>query len=146
MTMKLKWLAIAFSLGLTSALTTSTIVHAEESKETEFFCGSWRDIPSTIAQTPRGSFVLVQWATDWVASSAVDESLSPQSRCETVSENFQQAYDEGTLEYITVGFENDQDIICVAKTDGGACESQLFTLKPGSDPNESLGRLMRPQQ
>ena len=141
--MKFKWLAIALSLGFVVALKVTTPINAQESEETEFVCGSWRDIPSTIARTPRGDFVLIQWATDWVENSSQDSNLDPQSRCETVSQNFQKAYDEETLQYITTGFENNQNIICVAKSEQGVCESQLFTLKPGSDPDESLAQLMR---
>lgn len=141
--MKLNCLAIALSIGFVGAFESIVTVNAQDTPTTKFVCGSWRDTPATVAQTPRGNVLVILWATDWVKSSADEPSLNPQSRCETISKNFQQAYDEGTLQYITTGFENGQNTICVAESYKGGCARHLFTLKPGSDPRESLNQIIR---
>lgn len=138
--MKLPYLASIAAFSFANLWTQTSSVNAGE---IDFACGSWRDKPVTVAQTPNRNVILIEWATDWVQNSSDDPSLSPQSRCETVSDNFQQAYDSGQLEYITTGFKDGQSIICVAEYYEGPCESQLFTLKPGSDPKQSLNQLMK---
>ncbi len=115
-------------------------INPAKAQSTQFTCGAWRDIPMTVAQTPNGNVPVVYWVSDWVNDPSSD--LTPQSRCQTVSDNFQQAYDRGELEYITTGIKNGQNIVCVAQQQNGPCVSQLFTLKPDSDPNESLKQLM----
>ena len=135
--MKIKYLAAILPFSLTGLFTGIDSVNAQTTK---FVCGSWRDIPTTVAQTSQGNVPIIFWVSDWVNDPS--SNLTPQNRCETVSQNFQQAYDRGELKYITTGKKNDQDIVCVAKSDGGVCESQLFTLKPGSNPTESLKQLM----
>jgi len=37
---------------------------------------------------------------------------------------------------------NNQQVICIANSEGGNCSGLLFTLKPGSDPNQVLKSLM----
>lgn len=138
--MKPKWLTLAWFGSCASLLALVNSVNARETQETKFVCGAWRDTPMTVAQTPRGDVPVIYWVSDWVNDS--DSDLSPQNRCEIVSENFQQAYDRGELRYLTVGKKNNADIVCVAEYDGGPCQSQLFTLKPGSDPEDSLLQLM----
>lgn len=138
--MKPKYLASALSLSFASILATIASVNGQETQKTKFLCGSWRDIPMTVAQTPRGNIPIVYWVSDWVNDPSSD--LTPQRRCEIVSQNFQEAYDRGELQYITTGVKNGQNIVCVAEEKDGPCVSQLFTLKPGSDPNASVKQLM----
>ena len=64
--MKSIWLAIALSFGFVGIFAETIPVRAQETAETEFVCGAWRDTPSTVARTPKGDFVIIQWATDWV--------------------------------------------------------------------------------
>ncbi|MCC0178778.1 COP23 domain-containing protein [Waterburya agarophytonicola K14] len=138
--MKSQWLASLISASLVSLLSGVNLAESQETQETKFICGAWRETPMTVAQTPRGNIPIVYWVSDWVNDSSSD--LTPQRRCETVSENFQQAYDRGELQYITTGVKNGQNIVCVAQEENGPCVSQLFTLKPGSDPTESVKQLM----
>ena len=138
--MKPKYLASVLSLSFASILSAFGSVNAQETQKTQFLCGSWRDIPMTVAQTPRGNIPIVYWVSDWINDPNSD--LTPQRRCEIVSKNFQKAYDRGELQYITTGFKNGQDIVCVAEEQNGPCVSQLFTLKPGSDPEASIKQLM----
>ena len=137
MTIKLQSLASILSFSFASLLVGTNPVKAQG---IQFLCGSWRDIPMTVAQTPRGNIPVVYWVSDWVNDPS--SNLTPQKRCEIVSDNFQQAFDRGELQYITTGNKNGQNIVCVAQYDDGPCQSQLFTLKPGSDPTASLLQLM----
>ncbi|MGF1539953.1 MAG: COP23 domain-containing protein [Pleurocapsa sp.] len=138
--MNLKWFASTLSVSLASLLSAINSVNPQEIQQTKFLCGSWRDIPMTVAQTPHGNIPIIYWVSDWV--NHPNSNLTPQSRCKIVSDNFQQAYNRGELQYITTGVKNEQNIVCVAQYENGPCVSQLFTLKPGSDPAESVRQLM----
>ena len=59
-----------------------------------------------------------------------------------MSDKFQQYYATGELNYLTTGRVNYQNVVCVAKARLGACNGVLFTLKPGSNPGQTLQRLM----
>ena len=76
--MKPKYLASALSLSFASILATIASVNAQETQKTKFLCGSWRDIPMTVAQTPRGNIPIVYWVSDWVNDPSSD--LTPQRR------------------------------------------------------------------
>ncbi len=138
--MNFKWLTSSVFIGLASLFIRIDLSVAQENSTTQFFCGAWRDTPMTIARTPRGDVPVIYWVTDWVENP--NSGLTPQRRCEIVSDNFQRAYDGGELKYLTVGRKNNENIVCVAEYDGGPCSSQLFTLKPGSNPQASLLQLM----
>ncbi len=43
---------------------------------------------------------------------------------------------------MTTGRMNRQNVVCVAERENGPCSGLLFTLKPGSDPNETLEKLL----
>ena len=113
--MKIKYLAAILPLSFVSlAIVESKPVTAQE---IQFACGSWRDIPATVAQTPQGNIPIIYWVSDWVNDPS--SNLTPQNRCEVVSQNFQEAADRGELKYITTGKKNGQDIVCVAEIDKG---------------------------
>ncbi|CCQ55903.1 MAG: COP23 domain-containing protein [Crocosphaera sp.] len=59
---------------------------------------------------------------------------TPQKRCEEVSSRFQEAYDNGSLQYIGNGWENNQPVICTAREKGDDCVTTLMTLRPKDDP------------
>lgn len=131
--MRLKLLASAALIG------SSTIVginQPAEAQGTNFICASWRGVPTTIAQTTTGDIPVIRWV-----SNTFDE-YDPITRCRIVSGEFQQAYNKGTLNYLTTGRKNGQNIVCVAQYEGGACDQQLFTLKTDSNPGQILVRLM----
>lgn len=104
----------------------------------KFFCGSWEGVPTTLASTKKGSVPVIRWVSDAFSGSGFD----PQTRCEIVSQKFQESHEAGTLKYLTTGRKNGQNIVCVAKEEKGACSGQLFTLKPGSNPGQTLQQLM----
>jgi hypothetical protein len=121
---------LSISVG---GMVASTNVHAEPQK---FFCGDSGGVPTTMASTSRGPIPVIRWV-----SNLGDGEYSPRARCQSVSERFQRYYDSGQLNYLTTGTENGTDIICVTAAPGGNCAGTLFTLKPGSNPNQTLKQL-----
>jgi Circadian oscillating protein COP23 len=113
-------------LGMTS-------VRAAEQK---FFCGQSSGVPTTMAMTSRGAVPVIRWV-----SSLGDGQYSPEARCQAVSERFQQYHEAGHLNYLTTGMENGHAVICVTDSQGGDCAGTLFTLKPGSNPDQTLQHL-----
>jgi len=96
---------------------------------TSFFCtNDLKGIPTTYAQTPRGRVSIIKWVSEYFKNSGYD----PQQRCQEVSSQFQKLYNEGKLNYLSVGRKNNQSIICGLSASNSACE-QLFTLKPGEN-------------
>lgn len=107
-------------------------------KATNFVCGSWQGTPATLAQTANGNVPVILWKSDYFTGSGYD----PQTRCQIISEKFQQYYSDGRLKYLTTGRENGMNVICAAKSNNGGCNGTLFTLKPGSDPGKTLQDLL----
>ena len=46
------------------------------------------------------------------------------------------------LNFITTGRMNGLPVICVAKTNGGACAGLLYTLKPGQNATATLKKVL----
>jgi hypothetical protein len=84
---------------------------------------STRRLPTTYAWTQRGKIALVRWKTEQFPG------YPPQKRCEEVSPRFQEAYESGTLSFITNGMMNRQPVICTTRQYGGGCETLLMTLR-----------------
>ncbi|MBR8826403.1 MAG: COP23 domain-containing protein [Gomphosphaeria aponina SAG 52.96 = DSM 107014] len=126
------------ALTLASAFIASKPAEAQLQSGTKFVCGYWQGVPATIAQTPTANVPVIRW----VSNHFEDSGYTPQTRCEIVSNKFQEYYNNGTLNYLTTGIKNGYDIVCAAQYDGGSCVGQLFTLKPGSNPNQTLQDLM----
>ncbi|MDF5726869.1 MAG: COP23 domain-containing protein [Rhizonema sp. PD38] len=93
-------------------------------------------IPSTIAKTPQGEIAVIRWK-----SSFGEPEYTPQKRCAEVSNRFQQYQDNGTINYITTGIMNNQSVVCISSTAGGACTGLLFTLKPNENPSHVIQQL-----
>jgi hypothetical protein len=55
--------------------------------------------------------------------------IMPQQACEEISPRFQQAYDNGTLNFVTNGTMNGQPVICTTSGYGGTCRTLLMTLR-----------------
>jgi len=98
--------------------------------------------PTTYAWRPEGKKALVRWEKD------VFEAMGypPMTRCQQVSPRFQEAYDRGTLNYMTNGTwkdknGKDQPVICAAKVLKGDCETLLFTLRHKDDSEKILAQL-----
>lgn len=136
--MKLRSLILALTtsvITLSSAFIPSNFVSAGTTK---FVCGTWEGVPSTIAKTAKGDVPLIRWVSDHFNSAGFDS----QKRCQIVSKKFQQYYNDGSLKYLTTGRKNGNNIVCVAPSENAPCKGQLFTLKPGSNPGETLKQLM----
>ncbi|MDJ0578704.1 COP23 domain-containing protein [Crocosphaera sp.] len=111
----------------------------QNSDQGEFVCKEGydkrtnQDQPTTYFWTPEGKRGVIRWVKAWGNS----EQWTPQTRCETVSKKFQEAYKNGSLQkYITHGVENNQPVVCTAYEKGGKCVTTLMTLRPEDDPIE----------
>lgn len=95
-----------------------------------FFCGqSSHRTPTTFVSTPTGNIPLIRWVSHYFAGSGYD----PQTRCEEVSQRFNQFYRQGQLNYITTGIVNQLPVVCISSEIGGPCTGVLLTLKPRED-------------
>ena len=110
---------------------------AAQPSDAKFSCGTSQGVPATVVQTSRGNIAVIRWVSD-----AFGEKYTPEYRCRVVSAKFQQYQKDGQLNYMTTGIANGQSVVCVASSKGGPCGGVLFTLKPGSDPQSTLTRLM----
>lgn len=109
-----------------------------DEKTFSFQCQNIDGVPTTVANTSRGTVAIINWVSDYFSYSGYD----PQTRCELVSSRFQRYYDDEQLGYLTTGRMNRQPIVCVASQEGGECQGLLFTLKPTSNPSEALQTLL----
>jgi len=113
--------------------------------ELEFRCLKGYDykldkrVPSTYAWTKRGKLAVVRWVTDHFERAGYDHWR----RCYEVSDRFQKAYKNGSLEYLTNGTINGQKVICTARSAAGGCEDLSITLRPGDNELEILASLER---
>ena len=103
-----------------------------------FYCSTDSGTPTTIYQNSQGT--AEPWIK-WVSEHFSEAKWTPLARCETVSERLEQYRQAGKLKYVTLGMENDQQIICVASRDNGPCEGIVYTLKPGQDGIAALNNL-----
>lgn len=133
-------------LGLIAPLPFVSSAQAETQSSDRFFCGTSRDsatgkdIPVTIARTPRGNVSMILWKSTFFATSLND--FTPQSRCQEVSRRFQSFYRSGTLSFLTTGKINGQNVICAAAEYGSPCKGLLLTLEPNDDPQKVLKDLL----
>jgi hypothetical protein len=106
---------------------------------TVFFCGKWQGTPATLAMTAKGTLVpIIRWQSGYFNHSG----YTPQKRCDIVSRKFQSYYQNGKLKFLNTGRVNKQNVVCVTDRNEGPCDGVLFTLKPESDPNQTLLRLL----
>ena len=137
----LRTLITASAIALATTTTVASIPNPVQS--TGFFCGKSGGQPATIATRAEGNLPIIKW----VSNSFSDSGFDAQRRCEQVSERFQQYHKTGKLKYLTTGIINRQAVICVATSRGGDCARELpnngllFTVKPGTDPRDTLKRL-----
>jgi Circadian oscillating protein COP23 len=143
--MKKRLLAQAF-LGSTVAVVASlaSVSPSQAQGQTNFVCSRSGGVPATVAQTPYGNVTIIKWVSGYFTEAGFD----PQTRCQKVSERFQRYHESGKMDYLTTGWINRQSVVCVANSRGGNCASDLaeegllFTLKPSSDPGDTLRNLL----
>lgn len=134
--------------GLTSVLSLSAVTLATTllsnkpafSQQATFACGTNEGSPATIVQTSEhGDVTIITWNSGFFEGSGFDN----QTRCDMVSKKFQDFHNQGSLKYFTAGSANKQPIICAVQSMNSPCnsDSQLFTLKPESNAEETLQKL-----
>jgi len=104
-----------------------------------FYCDNSNGIPQTRYKSRAGGTeVWINWSSDHFADAGYD-SLR---RCQIVSDRLENFRRNRQLNYISVGWQNGQKIICSA-TAAGQCVGLIYTLKPGQDANQTLEQFMR---
>lgn len=131
---------------LNSVLTTSVLIvtaafilpKSARTQGTTFFCDLSNGVPTTMARNDRRQAPLIRWVSNFGSQAG----YTAQQRCLEVSNRFQEYYNAGKLKFLTTGRINGQNVVCVADRIGGACAGLLFTLKPTSNPGETLQNLL----
>jgi Circadian oscillating protein COP23 len=140
----MNWKLIATVLTTSAIATTAAIASMPEASANsgvKFVCGESYDAssgqryPTTFAWNTRGKIPLVRWKTPW------GTGITPQQRCAAVSPRFQEAYNNGTLKYITNSTKNGQPVICTTSQHGGPCQTVLMTLRSGDNSLQILSQL-----
>lgn len=135
----LKYSLKASAIATVSSLATfSSWNIAQAQTQKGFECNIDSGVPTTIYQNSQGTKEpWIQWVSDHFAGA----NWTPLSRCKAVSMRLEEYRRQGKLKYVTLGVENDQQVICVASYDNGPCEGTVYTLKPGQDGVAALNNL-----
>jgi Circadian oscillating protein COP23 len=132
-------IAVSTGLAISGIGFNSELVKAQE--QVKFVCAPSFDqqtnqkLPTTFAWTSRGKIAVVRWETN------AFKNYSPETRCQQVSPRFQEAYDNGGINFLTNGQINQQPVICTARESGAECATLLMTLRPEDNPVTVLTQL-----
>lgn len=135
---------ISYKFSLTALAIATTItalgsVNPATAQTTRGFkCDIDSSIPTTMYHDSKG--IKEPWIK-WISEHFSDSNWTPMSRCEAVSERLEEYRLDGKLKYVTLGMENNQQIICVASYDNGPCEGIVYTLRPEQDGIAALNNL-----
>lgn len=116
----------------------ATQLSAQE-KNARIYCGSHYDeeanvtSPATVHKENDVKAILIIWTEE--------KFPNPQERCEELSPRLQDAYNDGTLKYITNGTMDGEPVICSQKEFDGGCEALLLKLKPEDNALQILNHL-----
>ncbi|MBE9008721.1 hypothetical protein IQ250_00635 [Pseudanabaenaceae cyanobacterium LEGE 13415] len=109
-----------------------------------FACVSKNGTPTTIAKLNEREMGVILWDSTLFA----DRGFDPQTRCNLVSQRFEEYSKANQLSYLTTGTINRHPVVCVTSQADGACgvgitsnAGLLFTLKPNSDGGKTLEQL-----
>ncbi|MEB3148853.1 MAG: COP23 domain-containing protein [Sphaerospermopsis sp.] len=134
-------LALLATLFLTTTLTSAPVFAQEyPNNQVRFFCAetlnsqNQKRVPTTVLWTPNFKKPMVNWTS-------VLGGYEPQERCQKVSDNFQIAYNNGSLNYITNAVQNGSKVICSVRSTDGGCDTVLFTLRPQDSSRNILKQL-----
>lgn len=114
----------------------------EEKVEVEYVCKEFSDGAfSTVVKTSKLELILINWTKQ------IGDAWSPSSRCNEVTERFKMFHNENSLDYLTTGRMNGQNVICVASSDGDCNRNLdenglLFTITTDKMPGEVLLNLL----
>ena len=138
--LELKAMSLANAVLAIATGTTVLLLSSSSQAQTQkgFVCDNSSEVPTTMYYNTQGDSE--PWIK-WVSEHFTEAEWTPQARCQTVSQRLEQYRQEGKLKYVTLGQENDQQIICVASRDNGPCEGIVYTLKPGQDGIAALNNL-----
>lgn len=126
-------------LAITTMVTAFGLTNSVEAQSARGFkCDTDSAIPTTMYQDSQGS--KEPWIK-WISEHFSDSNWTPMARCQTVSQRLEEYRVDGKLKYVTLGMENNQQIICVASYDNGPCEGIVYTLRPGQDGIAALNNL-----
>lgn len=132
--------SIAFLSGFATVIggIATISVDSAQAAPVKFECREYGGLPTTVAYNNGKETEVIKWYSQYFSYSGYDNL----TRCRTVSYRFQEAYNKGTLDYITAGIVNGYPVICAAYP-GGSCNggNVLFTLKKGTDAAKTLQRL-----
>lgn len=77
----------------------------------------------------------------WKQEDFSGNGYPPKVRCEEVSPRFQEAYEQGSFQYMTHGEMNGQPVVCTASKVGNDCDTLLITLKHQDNAEKTLTQL-----
>jgi hypothetical protein len=139
--MRLPSLTSILSFSAVALATTLMSTSPASSQQATFVCETNTEgSPATIVKTQKhGDVTIITWNSGFFEDSGFDN----QTRCDMVSKKFQDFHNQGSLKYFTAGSANKQPIICAVPSTNSPCnsDSQLFTLKPESNAEETLHKL-----
>lgn len=139
-------IAAAFCIaGLTGGAAVWTMQPAQaQSKSVRFFCGKDRTgklatMVQPVNQAKPGA-PIVRWVSGYFSG----KGYTPEKRCAEVSQRFQMAFNANPNFTFTTARLKGNPVICASNKKGGACQTLLYTLKPGvQDPILTMMRLER---
>lgn len=127
------------TFAIASAIISLSVINlAQAQTKKGFKCDTSESIPTTMYHNSQGG--KEPWIK-WVSEHFSDANWSPLARCQAVSDRLEEYRLDGKLKYVTLGMQNQQQIICVASYDNGPCEGIVYTLKPGQDGIAALNNL-----
>lgn len=136
-------LSTVVSLMITNSLLHTT-PQANAQEKLRFICASGQENNRTYPTTYvlksnqiHDRKPLIYWKYDWISS----RTITPLERCRSVSNRFQEAANNKSLNFITNSKVKGQPVICTARQIGGKCVTILLTLRESDDPIQVLHHL-----
>jgi len=111
---------------------------AKAQQKEHYSCETVFGIPTTIVKTPQGEKKFIAWDSKYFELSG----YPPERRCREVTARLNAYFRENSEQLITHGKMNNQPIVCIAKYEGGGCDSLLYTLKPDRDGETAVNLLV----
>jgi Circadian oscillating protein COP23 len=113
-----------------------------QSKTVRFFCGKDRTGKLATMVQPANQSKPGAPIVRWVSGFFSGRGYTPEMRCGQVSQRFQTAFNANPNFKFTAARLNGNPVICASDRKGGACQTLLYTLKPGvQDPILTMMRL-----
>ncbi|MBG0744869.1 MAG: COP23 domain-containing protein [Cylindrospermopsis raciborskii KL1] len=138
--------SIAISITLIGLTIQPNPVYSQQNAsfrcENMFDQASGKKVPMTVAWVPeRKTHVGV---IGWKSTYFEVGGWTSEKRCQEVSKKFQDFQNRGTINYLMTGKNNGYPIICAVAEARDECnsQSQLFTIKLGSNPELVLRKLI----